>query len=257
MTEKPLTVKNPNWSRQETILALDLYFREPGVKFREPDDPAVIELSELLNLYHRSIGTLQTDDLRNPNGVSMKLGNFMRLDPEIEATGLVNGARLEEEVWNTYSNKPEMLRREASLLTEHLKADTSFVSFAQLPDLESDDELESEGDPRTYVHRSYERKKGNRKKKIKSFKDRGRPIVCECCGFDFEKTYGERGRDFIEVHHAVPVSELEVGQTLRLGDLRLLCSNCHRMVHRRQPWLTVEEVKILINQSSGKQVDVT
>ena len=61
----------------------------------------------------------------------------------------------------------------------------------------------------------------------------------EHCGFDFEKTYGERGRDFIEVHHAVPVSELAAGQRLRMSDLRLLCSNCHRMVHRRQPWLSV------------------
>lgn len=255
MSDTALTIKNPNWSRQETILALDLYFREPGVKFRDPDDPAVIELSELLNLYHRSIGTPQTDDLRNPNGVSMKLGNFMRLDPEIEATGLMNGARLEEEVWNTYSNELEILRREAALLTKHLKADTSSVSFARLPDLESDDELESEGDPRTYVHRSYERKKSNRKKKIKSLKDRCLPIVCEGCGFDFEKTYGERGRDFIEVHHVVPVSELEVGQTLRLGDLSLLCSNCHRMVHRRQPWLTVKEVQILIDSHTDKSIE--
>lgn len=250
MIDNPSPTKNPKWTRQETILALDLYLRESGVKFREPEDPAVVELSDLLNEYHRSIGTPQTSDLRNPNGVSMKLGNFMRLDPEIKGSGLTNGARLEEEVWTTYSNDRELLRREAAHLTEHLKAGSLSISSTQLPDLETDDELESEGDPRTYVHRSYERKSGNRKKKIKSHKDRGLPLVCECCGFDFEKTYGERGRDFIEVHHAIPVSELAVGQKLRMNDLRLLCSNCHRMVHRHQPWLTVEEVKALITSKT-------
>jgi len=246
MTDVSLNKKNPKWTRQETILALNLYLQEPGIRFREPEDPAVVELSELLNRYHRSIGTPQTSDLRNPNGVSMKLGNFMRLDPEVEGSGLPNGARLEEEVWNFYAKNHDLLRREAALLIEHIKADISSANTSLLPDLESDEDLESEGDPRTFVHRSYERKSGNRRKKIDSFKKRGLSIDCECCGFDFEKTYGDRGRDFIEVHHAVPVSELGTDQKLRLRDLRLLCSNCHRMVHRRKPWLSVEEVQSLI-----------
>jgi len=246
MTDIPLNKKNPKWTRQETILALDLYLQAPGIKFREPEDPAVVELSKLLNQYHRSIGTPQTSDLRNPNGVSMKLGNFMRLDPEVEGSGLPNGARLEEEVWNTYAKEHDLLRREAALLIEHIRATSPSTNTTNLPDLESDEDLESEGDPRTYVHRSYERKSGNRKRKIDSIKKRGLPIVCECCGFDFEKTYGERGREFIEVHHAVPVSELGAAQKLRLSDLNLLCSNCHRMVHRRRPWLSVEEIQSLI-----------
>lgn len=250
MTDTPLQKKNPKWTRQETILALDLYLREPGIRFREPVDPAVVELSELLNQYHRSIGTPQTSDLRNPNGVSMKLGNFMRLDPEFKGSGLMNGARLEEEVWDSYANNRDLLRRESALLVEHIRTASSSTISSLLPDLECDDELESEGDPRTYVHRSYERKSGNRRKKVDSIKKRGQPIACECCGFDFEKTYGERGRDFIEVHHAVPVSELAAGQKLRISDLRLLCSNCHRMVHRYQPWLSVEEVQALIGLHS-------
>lgn len=250
MTDTPLPKRNPKWTKQETILALELYLREPGIKFREPEDPAVVELSDLLNRYHRSIGTPQTSDLRNPNGVSMKLGNFMRLDPECAGSGLANGAKIEEEVWERYAPNRDLLRREAALLAEHIKADSTSAGLTSVPDLESDEELESEGDPRTYVHRSYERKSGNRQKKIASHKKRGLPIVCECCGFDFEKTYGERGRDFIEVHHAVPVSELAAGQKLRLSDLRLLCSNCHRMVHRRQPWLSVEEVQELIASNS-------
>ena len=176
MTDTPSQKKNPKWTRQETILALELYLREPGIRYREPEDPAVLELSQLLNEYHQSIGTPQTSDLRNPNGVSMKLGNFMRLDPEFKGSGLMNGARLEEEVWSSYANDRDLLHREAALLAEHIRADSPSASSALLPDLESDEELESEGDPRTYAHRSYERKSGNRKKKIDSIKKRDLPI---------------------------------------------------------------------------------
>ena len=177
MTDTPFQKKNPKWTRQETILALELYLREPGIRYREPEDPAVLELSQLLNEYHQSIGTPQTPDLRNPNGVSMKLGNFMRLDPEIKGSGLMNGARLEEEVWSSYANERDLLRREAALLAEHIRADNPSPSSALLPDLESDEELESEGDPRTYAHRSYERKSGNRKKKNRQHQET-RPAHC-------------------------------------------------------------------------------
>ena len=105
MTDKDPKKRNPRWTREETILGLDLYFREEGVRFRGDEDPLVIELSDLLNQYRRIIGTPQTTDLRNPNGVSMKLANFMRLDPEEKASGLANGSRVEDEVCLTPRKK--------------------------------------------------------------------------------------------------------------------------------------------------------
>ncbi|MDP6032209.1 MAG: HNH endonuclease [Alphaproteobacteria bacterium] len=42
------------------------------------------------------------------------------------------------------------------------------------------------------------------------------------------------------------MSKLEVGERTKLSDLVLLCSNCHRMVHRKRPWLTVRELRELI-----------
>jgi 5-methylcytosine-specific restriction protein A len=63
--------------------------------------------------------------------------------------------------------------------------------------------------------------------------------------FDFERVYGPRGADFIECHHRVPLHV--TGQvTTRLEDLALICSNCHRMIHRTRPWLTVEELGQLV-----------
>lgn len=58
-------------------------------------------------------------------------------------------------------------------------------------------------------------------------------LVCEICGFDFEKTYGAIGRGYIEVHHKVPLYSLE--QEIIPNpekDMICVCANCHRMIHR-------------------------
>ena len=71
-------------------------------------------------------------------------------------------------------------------------------------------------------------------------------LLCVICGFDFYKTYGELGRGFIECHHTVPVSEYAKNKGTKLKDLALVCSNCHRMLHRRRPWLYIPELSELI-----------
>lgn len=73
---------------------------------------------------------------------------------------------------------------------------------------------------------------------------------CKACGFDFEKVYGARGKSFIEVHHLRPVSSLE--RKLKIDpqkDMAVLCSNCHRMIHRKKDdVLTVDELRQLIEE---------
>jgi hypothetical protein len=77
----------------------------------------------------------------------------------------------------------------------------------------------------------------------------GEPLCCACCGFDFGTAYGDVGFGFIEVHHTVPVSELpEEGGVTRVEDLVFVCANCHRMLHRRRPWLTLPELKQLLRR---------
>lgn len=71
-------------------------------------------------------------------------------------------------------------------------------------------------------------------------------LCCEACGFDFFAMYGEVGEDYIECHHTVPVSDLTPQSRTEMTDVVLLCSNCHRIVHRRRPWLTLNQLKALI-----------
>lgn len=71
-------------------------------------------------------------------------------------------------------------------------------------------------------------------------------LRCEVCTIDFQETYGEIGAGFIEAHHRVPVHQLDGINRTKLADLALVCSNCHRMLHRAAPQLTVEELRDLI-----------
>lgn len=75
-------------------------------------------------------------------------------------------------------------------------------------------------------------------------------LFCEVCFFDFKEKYGNRGEDFIEAHHKIPVSELEQKTTLTIEDMAMVCSNCHRMLHK-QPWVSIEELKIKILEDAG------
>lgn len=83
--------------------------------------------------------------------------------------------------------------------------------------------------------------------KLADAKKRGIAITCESCGFDFYATYGQRGLDYIECHHRTPLGVSGKVKT-RLVDLALICSNCHRMMHRTKQWLTVEALRELVDQ---------
>lgn len=74
-------------------------------------------------------------------------------------------------------------------------------------------------------------------------------ILCECCRFDFIADYGIHGDGFIECHHRTPIASggIRITQT---QDLAMVCSNCHRMLHRKRSdgnFFTVEELRDLIS----------
>jgi 5-methylcytosine-specific restriction protein A len=71
--------------------------------------------------------------------------------------------------------------------------------------------------------------------------------TCKICEFDFGRTYGKFGDEYIEVHHLIPVSKM--GGHYQVNpetDLVPVCSNCHSMIHRREPPLSIDEVRKLI-----------
>ncbi|MBQ7593950.1 MAG: HNH endonuclease [Synergistaceae bacterium] len=90
----------------------------------------------------------------------------------------------------------------------------------------------------------------------RDFLNKKKHLQCEVCGFDFEKTYGKLGAGFIEVHHKKPVSEGEHVTDLE-NDLVMLCSNCHRMIHRgKDHMITVEELKGIIQDGTDNKKEI-
>lgn len=72
---------------------------------------------------------------------------------------------------------------------------------------------------------------------------------CQVCGFNFGKTYGpEIGANFIECHHKNPLSENDENFKSTLVDVCVVCSNCHRMLHRTKPAMKPEKLKVILSK---------
>jgi len=145
-----------------------------------------------------------------------------------------------------YGDDLESLRRTAQQIRDYIGSPDVQVDSDPI----DEDEICKEGELVTRVHKTIERKAANKKKKIKSVLAKGQDLSCECCGFNFKKVYGDRGDGYIECHHTVPVSELKPGQSFKIADLSLVCANCHRMIHRQKPWLSIEEVRQILDSSA-------
>ena len=228
-----------NWDREEMILALELYMRNP-----QPGktSTAIAEVSELLRKRAQQLGRVVPPRFRNSDGVYLKMMNFRRCDPSQLAKGnkaMERGAKLEQLVWNEWAGKGNKLREAASAIRLGIE-NGIHVGEAFSDDLDSD--LAAEGGYDYRTHRFYERNLTNVRRKKASVKSAGLPLACEACGFDFEEAYGDRGADYIEVHHKKPIHKAKPGTVPKLSDLALLCSNCHRMAHRWGKLMAVEDI---------------
>lgn len=237
-------MRNPKWERDEVILALNLYFDENRGTI-ESNNSKIIELSELLNMLPIHSNRPDEEKFRNPNGVTLKLGNFLALDPNYSGKGMESYSKLDEAVFNEYFENLIELRDVA----EGIKKVTLSLDYStNVSSIESDDIEENvrEGKVLYKMHKVRERdRKIITKKKAKLFSEKGK-LECECCGFDFEKTYGEIGKGFMECHHIIPLNKFNDSKETKLEDLALVCSNCHRMLHNRISEISVSDLRQLL-----------
>lgn len=100
----------------------------------------------------------------------------------------------------------------------------------------------SEGSRRSVLINVYERSDEGRQKCIDKY-----GYACVVCRFDFAKRYGERGKEFIHVHHLRLISSIGYEYKLDpVADLRPVCPNCHAMLHRTEPPCSIEELRDLL-----------
>lgn len=111
------------WSREETIIAFNLYCKIPFNRSSKTH-PLVVEYAKIIG--------------RSSSALNMKIGNIGRLDPDLKSqgiTGLEHGAELEKEVWNEFYNNPEKLAYES----ERLIAQFSGKPIEELEDIQLND----------------------------------------------------------------------------------------------------------------------
>ena len=96
--------KRDPWTREQLIMALNAYCKIP---FKD-----VKEWHPVIQKYAPLIG-------RTPVALKMKVGNFGRFDPVLKAkgiTGLANGSKAEEPIWNEFWGNSEKLAYESERL---------------------------------------------------------------------------------------------------------------------------------------------
>lgn len=73
-------------------------------------------------------------------------------------------------------------------------------------------------------------------------------MKCEACDFDFFKAYGEAGKESCEIHHLIPLHKCDGVIETALSDLAVVCSNCHRILHRAKPMFSLENLKEILKR---------
>lgn len=146
-------------------------------------------------------------------------------------------------------NPPGRYFARPSFISEHEFQELQTFSDAAFIDSEEPDYADG-GDQEFPEGKAFQKKHLARERSIKlvklaktAFKQLHGALFCEVCGFNFEETYGVAGADFIEAHHIVAVSDLKENATTRVEDLAMVCSNCHRILHRKRPWPNIAQLK--------------
>ena len=118
------------------------------------------------------------------------------------------------------------------------------ITIPEEIDFDSHENLYEGAKKQVYVN-SYERNRDARDRCVKYY-----GTTCVICGFDFEKMYGEVGRNVIHVHHLKPL--YEIGETYSVDpmkDLRPVCPNCHVIIHKNNPAYSIDEVEVMIKNA--------
>ncbi len=109
------------WTRDELILAFDLYCRIPFQQTKAAN-PRVQELAYILG--------------RTPASVARKLGNFGAFDPELKKkgiSGLIHGSKMDKEIWEEFHHDWNGLVLEAYRLRIKFKAQGSSLEVDVSP----------------------------------------------------------------------------------------------------------------------------
>ena len=129
---------------------------------------------------------------------------------------------------------PQNIAQELFLLIQESE------KFSFPPVSKHDIEVYVEGKSKVVTYKTYDRSHAARQACIEHY-----GYKCTVCGFSFEDVYGSIGSKYIEVHHLRQLADSDEEYIVNpIQDLRPVCANCHRMLHKTRPPLSIEELRI-------------
>ena len=166
--------------------------------------------------------------------------------------GGIEGAMGQANIW--YADKPASKKILKKILRDLSKLHTNLSKLSKLPAVYPDDidpqKSYVEGACKKVTVNAYERDPKARQKCLDAH-----GYECSVCEMSFEEYYGDLGKGFIHVHHIRELSRIRGEYELNpVKDLCPVCPNCHAMLHKKKPALTVAQLqKHLTNARKPRQ----
>jgi hypothetical protein len=203
------------------------------------------EVSLIFENFAKGLSNHSENILSNSNGPLIKL---IELYPNL--TVLIHKHYIEtnlDPATNKFENFDFQLfyKRQNRIDDDDIFSDIliSFILFIFPYKVEADEE----GEAQSLLLTKYERSNLNRSLCLAYH-----GYSCKACEVNLKNKYGDIARDFIHVHHLNPISKSGIIIPDPIIDFIPLCPNCHAIAHLKNPPLTVEEIKKMI-QDNGNQ----
>lgn len=210
-----------NWTRDEVILGLDVLFSQNCQRIHKAN-PALIELSQLLNRLPIIPQSDRYDAFRNPVGVSSMLRNFWSSLKKPKQKFIVGDMFFI--VYNEYKDNLNELHRIAQAI-RRCESATLSMQFGDISEANGF----PEGAILSHIHRTIEGKYTE--------KCRDTLTECEVCGLRPTGIYVGMGNgSILGKHFLVPPTELDPEAKQNAADFITVCPNCHQALHIIRPW---------------------
>lgn len=235
--------RNPDWIREELILALDLYFKLDYGQMHGRNS-LIIQLSEdLRNLnIHQDIP--DKAKFRSVNSVALKLANLKKSDQNFSGKGMKDGGRLEKEIWTQYHTHRDKLSKEAVLIRQiYLKPQSDAKVIV------AEKKIGYKSEFLFQVHKNRETDPLAIKVKKEIVLATTNKLKCEVCGFDSHSFYGEIGDDLMEIHYDKELKNEPRIEQSEMNDFVIVCSNCHKTLDKNFGLIDAADLKKLIRKN--------
>lgn len=231
-------MKNPDWNREEIILALDLYFNLDYGQMHGRN-LQVVKLSEDLRKMNIHKKIADPESFRSVNSVALKLNNIKKWDQNFAGKGMKDGGKLEGEIWNEFYRHRDKLKKEAVM-----------IRLMYLNPAKDDNGRQIEQDNKSLLFRIHKNRESDPvaiKLKLEILKENKIEPACEICRFQPASFYGELGNRVLDVHYKKELESSPGIEPVEMNDFIVVCPNCHSILDQHYNLVNADDLKLLIN----------